>query len=81
MHCPGPVRYLYAAAAMPGLSRMYLDQHWATDVFMGGVFGTVLGSRLVHYAHTSPKGAGPKWLVRSMIAPDAHGGISGVSVQ
>ena len=79
---PWAAPLLYAAAAMPGLSRMYLDQHWASDVLMGGVIGTVIGSRIVHYAHSSPKGAGPRWLVRSMLAPDVHGGVMvGLSIQ
>lgn len=79
---PWAAPLLYAAAAMPGLSRMYLDQHWASDIVMGGVIGTVIGSRLVHYAHSSPKGAGPRWLVNSMLAPDVHGNVMvGLSIQ
>ncbi len=79
---PWAAPLIYAASALPGLSRMYLDQHWATDVLMGGVIGTVLGSRLVHYAHASPRGAGPRWLVNATIAPSVDGRMNiGLSVQ
>ena len=66
---------IYAAAAMPGLSRMYLDQHWASDVLAGDVLGAVLGSRLVHYAHTAPAGAGPRWLVNATVLPGTDGAL------
>jgi membrane-associated phospholipid phosphatase len=42
---------LYAAAAIPGFTRLYLDQHWASDIFAGSVFGEVLGRRIVRYGH------------------------------
>jgi membrane-associated phospholipid phosphatase len=54
---------------------MYLDQHWASDVLAGDVIGAVIGSRLVHYAHSSPPGAGPRWLVQGSVAPAADGGL------
>lgn len=44
---PGWLRpTLCGAAAMTGISRMYDDRHWASDVVMGAVVGT-LASRLV----------------------------------
>lgn len=42
----------YGLATVPGLTRMYLKQHWASDVVSGAFVGTLLGSRVVHYAHT-----------------------------
>ncbi len=79
---PWAAPLIYAAAAMPGLSRMYLNQHWASDVLAGDALGFVLGSRLVHYAHSSPPGAGPRWLVDATVTPGADGGVLlGFSVQ
>jgi hypothetical protein len=72
---PWAAPLIYAAASLPGLSRMYLDQHWASDVLAGDVIGAVIGSRLVHYAHSSPPGAGPRWLVQGSVAPAADGGL------
>jgi len=52
---PDAVKYaapaLYAAATIPGLTRLYLDQHWASDVVAGSVLGWYLGSRVTRYAH------------------------------
>jgi hypothetical protein len=46
---------LYTAAAVPGLVRMYLNQHWASDVVSGAFVGTLIGSRVVSYAHSHKK--------------------------
>ena len=72
---PWAAPLIYAAASLPGLSRMYLDQHWASDVLAGDVIGAVIGSRLVHYAHSSPPGAGPRWLVQGSVTPSVNGGL------
>jgi membrane-associated phospholipid phosphatase len=44
----------YMLAATPGLSRMYLGQHWASDIFAGAFLGTFYGRRVVNYSHTHP---------------------------
>jgi len=44
----------YALALTPGLSRMYLGQHWASDVFAGAFVGAFFGSRIVSYSHDHP---------------------------
>lgn len=43
---------LYAAATIPGFTRIYLDQHWASDVLAGSVIGAFVGNRVVRYAHS-----------------------------
>ena len=45
---------LYAMAATPGLSRMYLGQHWASDIFAGAFLGVFYGQRVVKYSHAHP---------------------------
>lgn len=42
----------YALAMTPGLSRMYLGQHWASDIFSGAFLGTFYGWRIVDYSHS-----------------------------
>ena len=42
----------YALAMTPGLSRMYLGQHWASDIFSGAFVGTFYGWRVVDYSHS-----------------------------
>lgn len=41
----------YAMALTPGLSRMYLGQHWASDIFAGAFMGAFYGWRIVDYSH------------------------------
>jgi membrane-associated phospholipid phosphatase len=45
---------LYVGAAMPSLARMYLDEHWATDVAMGVFLGVFAGQKAVNYSHDHP---------------------------
>jgi membrane-associated phospholipid phosphatase len=42
----------YGLAATPGLARMYMNQHWASDVLMGAFIGVVAGQKIVRYNHT-----------------------------
>jgi len=55
MRNPSATRYaaplLYGAAMVPGLTRVYLDQHWASDVVAGTFIGALIGNRVVRYAH------------------------------
>jgi membrane-associated phospholipid phosphatase len=55
---PGAVKFvapvLYGLALTPGLSRMYLGQHWASDIFAGAVMGTFAGYKAVDYSHSHP---------------------------
>jgi len=46
----GPL--LYGGATAVGLSRMYKNQHWASDVMAGAALGTFIGSKLVAHKHT-----------------------------
>ena len=56
LRAPGAVWYVgvpaYALAMTPGLSRMYLGQHWASDIFAGAFLGTFYGWRVVDYSHS-----------------------------
>ncbi len=44
----------YALAMTPGLARMYLGEHWASDIFAGAVLGTFTGLKVVNYSHDHP---------------------------
>jgi membrane-associated phospholipid phosphatase len=66
---------LYAAAAVPGMTRLYLHEHWLSDVAAGAFIGTLLGSRVVHYAHTHRRNFIDRTLLATVIVPDGQGGV------
>jgi len=70
------VPLLYAAALVPGITRMYLNQHWASDVLAGAVVGQLLGARVVHYAHTHRRSKLDRSLLGVTVQPDGHGGAA-----
>lgn len=76
---PDAVKYvepvLYTAALIPGFTRMYLNQHWASDVVAGSFMGAMLGSKLVTYAHTHDKSKLDRALLGAIVAPDSRGGM------
>jgi membrane-associated phospholipid phosphatase len=44
----------YGGASLVGLSRMYNNQHWASDVMAGAAIGTLVGLKVVKYTHSHP---------------------------
>lgn len=77
---PGAVRFaaplLYGAAMVPGLTRIYLDQHWASDIVAGAFTGWLLGDRVVHYAHTHGRSRLDRWLLGAVVVPNGQGGAA-----
>jgi membrane-associated phospholipid phosphatase len=45
---------MYSGATLMGLSRMYNNQHWASDVMGGAAIGTLIGLQVVKYTHSHP---------------------------
>jgi membrane-associated phospholipid phosphatase len=68
----GPV--LYTGAALVGLSRMYNNQHWASDVVIGAGIGTFAGLKVVRYhdAHSNNR-VDRFFLAASVVSDDAGG--------
>jgi membrane-associated phospholipid phosphatase len=65
---------LYGLAATPGLSRMYMNQHWASDVLMGAFIGVVAGQKVVRYNHaTNPRNKVNRFFLGSHADAAPHG--------
>jgi len=57
----GPI--LYSGATLTGMSRIYNEAHWASDVMAGAALGTLTGVKVVRYEHSHPK----NWLDRKFL--------------
>lgn len=66
---------LYTAALVPPMTRIYLDQHWMSDVVAGAFLGTLLGSRVVSYAHSHRRNRLDRALLAVGAMPDGRGGV------
>ena len=58
---------------MIGLSRLYNDKHWASDVVMGAGIGTFSGIKIVRYNHTHPGNRVDRWLLSPRVRPAGDG--------
>jgi membrane-associated phospholipid phosphatase len=70
---------MYGGAVLVGLSRMYNNRHWASDVMMGAAIGTFAGNKVVRYHHrTNPENKFDKWLLHASasITPSPQGGMT-----
>jgi membrane-associated phospholipid phosphatase len=75
----GPI--MYAGATAVGLSRMYHNKHWASDVVLGAAIGTFTGRKVVQYAHGHPHNMLDQIMLRTAVAPLGQGGVAiGVSL-
>lgn len=45
---------MYGGASLMGVSRIYNNQHWASDVMAGAAIGTLIGLKVVKYTHSHP---------------------------
>jgi membrane-associated phospholipid phosphatase len=79
---PGAVKFaaplLYGAALVPGITRMYLDQHWTSDIVAGAAVGTLLGNKAVSYAHSHRPSRIERALLGATVLPDGRGGMVAV---
>jgi membrane-associated phospholipid phosphatase len=69
----GPL--LYGGATLVGLSRMYDNKHWASDILMGAALGTFVGRRVVKYQHSHRGNRLDRWLLPTSAAP-THSGVA-----
>ncbi|HTE46532.1 MAG TPA: phosphatase PAP2 family protein [Gemmatimonadaceae bacterium] len=67
---------MYGGAALIGLSRMYDNRHWASDIIMGAAIGTFAGTKIVRYHRTNPDNRLDRWLLNASVSPSDLGHIS-----
>ena len=65
---------MYGGATLVGLSRMYNNAHWASDVALGAGIGTFSGLKVVRYSHMHPHNFIDRALLAMTVAPDGMGG-------
>ena len=65
---------MYGGATLVGLSRMYHNKHWASDVALGAAVGTFSGLKVVRYSHAHPDNKLDRVILKTVIAPDGRGG-------
>jgi membrane-associated phospholipid phosphatase len=70
----GPL--MYGGATAVGLSRMYHNRHWGSDVLLGAAIGTFSGRKIVQYAHGHPDNRLDRIMLSTRIVPDGRGGVS-----
>jgi membrane-associated phospholipid phosphatase len=54
---------LFAAGLLPGLSRIQLNQHWASDIVAGAFMGIFAGYKVTKYSHDNPT----NWFDRKLL--------------
>jgi membrane-associated phospholipid phosphatase len=74
----GPL--LYAGATLPALARMYLDEHWASDIAMGAFLGVFAGQKVVGYSHAHPDNRVDHEFLRPRMSVGLSSGPHGLSL-
>jgi membrane-associated phospholipid phosphatase len=70
---------LYVGAAMPALARMYLDEHWSSDIAMGVFLGVFAGQKVVMYSHDHPDNRIDHTFLHPRLTATASYGAGGLS--
>ena len=55
----------YGGATLMGISRIYNNEHWASDVMGGAAIGTLIGLKVVKYTHSHPGNRVDRALIRT----------------
>jgi membrane-associated phospholipid phosphatase len=66
---------LFAAGLLPGLARIQLDQHWATDIFAGAFMGVLAGYKVTKYSHDHPNNRFDRALLSATVTQAPNGQI------
>ncbi len=64
---------MFAGASMVGVSRLYHDQHWSSDVIVGAMIGTFSGFKVVEYDYRHRDNFIDRLLLATRIVPAEDG--------
>jgi membrane-associated phospholipid phosphatase len=67
---------MYGGATLVGLSRMYHNRHWASDVALGAAIGTFSGRKVVDFAHRHPHNMLDRLMLNTTVVPVSGGGAA-----
>jgi membrane-associated phospholipid phosphatase len=67
---------MYGGATLVGLSRMYHNRHWASDVVLGAGIGTFSGLKTVRYTHGHPHNFIDRVLLSSSVMSAPNGDLA-----
>ena len=67
---------MYGGATLVGLSRMYNNAHWASDVVLGAAVGTFTGIKVVRYSHGHSNNPIDRWLLGANVQPTTDGRVA-----
>lgn len=59
---------MYGSAALTGMSRIYNQFHWGSDVVAGAAIGTLTGIKVYRYTHSHPNNRVDKYLLRAGVS-------------
>lgn len=66
---------VYSGATVVGISRLYHNAHWASDVALGAAIGTFSGIKVIQYAHAHPDNKFDRFMLGTRVTPTADGGL------
>lgn len=64
---------LFAAGLLPGLARIDMNQHWASDIASGAFMGIFAGYKVTKYSHDHPGNRFDRVLLHATLLPGANG--------
>lgn len=73
---PWAAPLLYGAASIPGVTRLYLNKHWASDIVAGSFLGAMMGIKTVRYAHSHRRTKLDRFMLGASVAPAPGGGAA-----
>lgn len=66
---------LMTAGLLPGLARIQLNQHWASDIFAGAFMGVFAGYKVVKYSHDNPTNRFDRVLLKASVTQAPNGQV------